>query len=120
MSQDLHLVAEAIKNGAIPAGYIEVDVEFFQFANPGDILAGKLIEKTTQKIGNNMCGKYTLIDSDNQRVEFLGSTQLDSRLRLIAAGHNVVIYFDHTEKAKGDNRNDTKIYKVFVPETPKQ
>ncbi len=110
------LLREAINSGAIPQGYREIeDREFFKFSNPGDFIQGKYVESVNQKAGNNMTKKYTVKrKGDNELVSFLGSTQLDEKMRRIPLGQNIIILFDRSEGSSGDNKSPMKFYKVFV------
>lgn len=105
---------EALKDGGIPEGYAEVDVEFYRFENPGDKLQGILINKTQTTIkGGNRIGKYTIKKQDGKKVAFLGSVQLDEKMSNIGLGQDVWVQFTHKESL-GDTGNEMKCFKVFV------
>ena len=104
----------AYQAGAVPAGYREVYITWFYFKMPGDKIQGRLLSREPQKAGNNTAIKYTVQTDDRRRVSFLGTSQLDERLKLITIGHDIIIMFDRTEKATGDNKNDMKVFKVFA------
>jgi hypothetical protein len=109
------LVNAAYKAGAVPAGYKEVTVEFFQFKNIGDHVSGVLLQKREITLGSkgNKCGKYTLRQPDGKLISFLGSTTLDDQLSRMPVNADIWIQFTHVEKLEGSNY-DLKHFSVFV------
>lgn len=90
------LEREAERLGAertVPDGYNEVEVEFFQFKNVGDSIAGRLIEKHITTIQGNKCGKYAIVDQSNKRAVFLGSVQMDELLNTVAVGTEIYVEY---------------------------
>lgn len=112
------LANEAMKQGAVPVGYDEVVVDFFQFNSEGDNIAGRLVNKTQVQIRGNRVGKYTIITPENKRVAFLGGVHLDELMSNVGLGREVMVQFTHREKTGQDNSgNEMKRFKVFVKST---
>lgn len=109
------LVNAALKMGAEPEGYKEVTVDFFQFKNTGDNIAGTLIQKREVTLGTKgtKTGKYTLRMLDGKAISFLGSTQLDDQLSRMPINSDIWVQFTHVERLEGSNF-DLKHFKVFV------
>jgi hypothetical protein len=107
------LVGEALKQGAVPEGYKEVEVQFFHFKAANDCITGRLIEKDKQRAGNSIVGKYTVITENNNRVSFMGSTQLDEKMRQVPVGNDIIVAYTHAEQSSDNTKNPMKIYKVF-------
>jgi len=108
------LVNEAYKQGAVPDGYDEIDIFFFQFKTPGDSLSGKLTSKSTLtlKRGNEV-GKYALLDTDSgRRYSFLGSVQLDDLMTSVTIGQHIKVVYTSDEVL--ENQFTMKKYKVYV------
>ena len=105
---------EAIKGGAVPEGYDEIDIEFIKFSNPGDKVMGVLVGKKEITLSRgNRVGKYTVKIGDNKKVSFLGSVQMDEKLQNVPLLANVWIEYTHSENVEGQTY-DMKFYKVFV------
>jgi hypothetical protein len=102
---------EAIKQGGVPEGYAEVVVEFFQFKDEGDNIAGRLVGKTTTQIRGNRIGKYTVM-KDGKRFAFLGGVHLDELMSNIGIGNEIWVQYTHKEKTSGEGF-ELKKFKVF-------
>lgn len=111
----MSLVNEAIKDGAIPEGYAEVVVEFFQFKNEGDQLEGRLVNKAQTQVRGNKIGKYTIMKA-GKRIAFLGGVQLDELLANVPLGSEVFIQYTHKEKTS-ESGNEIHRFKVFTKVT---
>jgi len=95
-----HLLNEAAKQGAVPDGFEPVDIEFFQFKEPGDSLTGRLVAKNTVRMSGGTVGKYTMQVISEGKVHdmsFLGSTLLDEKLSRVANGSNIYICYTGDE-----------------------
>ncbi len=108
---------DAIKNqGAVPEGYVEIQIEFFRFSNPGDFIAGRLLKKETQKVGNSLLGKYTISqDNTHKQMAFLGSVHLDEKMNGAKVGDEIWVQFTHEDGQPGANK--MKYFKLFVKAT---
>lgn len=86
--------------GAIPDGYSEVNVEFFQFLAENDTLAGRLLSKSTTNVRGNRVGRYTIVKDGGEKVAFLGGVHLDELLSAIGLGREIILTFTHREKTQ--------------------
>jgi hypothetical protein len=109
------VVAAAMKEGAVPEGYKEIDVEFFQFKTPGDNIEGRLISKNTIQIRGARIGKYTIHKSGDKKLAFLGSVQLDELLANVALGSQIMVMYIAEEIL--ENLNKMKRFKLYVKTT---
>jgi hypothetical protein len=107
------LVTEALKQGAVPEGYKEIDIEFFQFKTPGDKIEGRLLAKNNIQVKGVRVGKYTIQNlKDNKKYAFLGSVQLDELMANISIGTQImVVYIDEILL---ENLNKMKHFKVYA------
>lgn len=109
-----NLVNEAYKKGAVPDGYRELDIAFFQFKKPGDSISGKLTDKSivTLKSGNEV-GKYSIHNpEDGKRYSFLGSVQLDDLMKSVTKGQSILVVYTNDEIL--ENQFTMKRFKLFV------
>lgn len=93
------LMEEALKQGGVPEGFKEVEVDFYRFKTVGDFLTGKLISKAAVNVGpkGNRTGKYTILDSESKMISFLGSAELDEKMARIAIGATVLVQYIGSE-----------------------
>ena len=108
------VVNEALKSGAIPEGYEPVEIDFFQFKEPGDFITGRLIVKGSTRISGAPVGKYTIqsiVDGKIKDVSFLGSVLLDEKMSRIANGSNIYVAFTGEEPI-GNAGNKMKHFTV--------
>lgn len=100
MNDNTNLINEARKMGAVPEGFDPVDIEFYQFKEPGDTLTGRLVAKNTIRMSGGTVGKYTMqVISEGKvhDVSFLGSTLLDEKLSRVPNGSNIYICYTGDE-----------------------
>jgi len=109
-----HLVNEAIKHGAVPDGYREVDILFFQFKKPGDSITGKLILKDRLELKTKQSvGKYTLLDTETgNRYSFLGSIHLDELMSAVYVGQHIMVVYTNDEVL--ESNFTMKRFKVYT------
>lgn len=106
------LVAEAMKQGAIPEGYREIEVDFFQFKKAGDMVTGQLVNKAQIQVKGGRVGKYTINKADNKKVAFLGSVQLDELMSNVNIGARIQVVYVSDETL--ENKNVMKKFKLYV------
>lgn len=110
----MSLESEAMKQGGVPEGYTEVDVEFFSFKVPGDKITGTLLEKRETTVGqrNNKIGKYIIRTMTGKKFAFLGSVQLDEKMKTIPLGSEC--WIEYIGEQETDQNFKMKTFKVFV------
>ena len=108
------LAAAAMEKGAVPDGYREVDIKFFQFKVPGDTLTGRLTAKSTITLKRGQeVGKYSLFNPENgSRFTFLGSSHLDDLMKAVTIGQNIMVVYVNDEIL--ENQFTMKKYKVYI------
>jgi hypothetical protein len=94
-----------------PAGWQTVNISWFTFKTPGDVLKGILQSKGETFVGMNKSkvGKY-YVKADNLIYGFIGSTQLDEALRRVAVGSEVLITYTHDQET--ENKFPLKMFDV--------
>lgn len=110
----MSLEGEAIRQGAVPDGWNEEQIDFFQFEKVGDEITGRLVGKIQTTIRGNRLGKYTLLvktDTGSKKVAFLGSVDLDEKMANIGVGNYVKIVFLATEPTK--ENYEMRRFRVF-------
>lgn len=114
MSDERDLVSEAIATaGAVPEGYSEISVDFFQFKQEGDRVEGRLINKSQTTVRGNRVGKYVLMKAGGQRITFLGGVHLDELMANVGVGNEILVEYTHKERID-ETGNEMKRFKVFV------
>ena len=105
---------EVLKQGGVPDGMHEVEVEFFQFKNTGDHINGKLLNKTIVTMGRgNKCGKYKVLKTDGKLASFLGSVELDDKMADIPVQSTILVEYKGAEKIAGTS-NEIKHFRVYL------
>jgi len=97
--------------------------KFVSFAT-GDVIEGVLtdIERTNVKDKRtgavSSCVRYTVEEQDGKCVQFLGTHQLNSKLRPGDRGHAVSIRCEGEDTMVKRGDNCMKVFKVLVSEQP--
>lgn len=91
--------------------------KFIQFGD-GDYLEGVLIaiEKATAK--GKACTRYTVLKTGGDAVSFLGTNQLDRKLRQSDLGHRVKICCTGSDPNVQKGNNAMKLFDVKVSNAP--
>lgn len=118
---------EAVNVGASGAGFNmreRKEPEMIRF-NEGDVFTGILVsiervEVRDRDTGRSKpCTRYLAEDMESGEPKaFLGSYQLDSKLRVSDIGHVVEIRSEGVDPNIGRNGNGMKRYKVLVSDVP--
>lgn len=82
-----------------------LESDFFRFENPGDILVGKLVEKSEITIRGKPGKKYKVENDSGTIIAFNGGTKIDDVLEMLPLGIMVRIEFTgYSEKTASGNR----------------
>lgn len=96
-----------------PAGYEEVVPGYHDFQSD-EVVEGVLVEKE-EGVGDNNSMRYTIERKDNNnQVMFWGSTVLDSRMKPIAPGEEIVVWYQGlkpSNQRKGASYHDWKVFR---------
>lgn len=82
-----------------------IETDFMRFETPGDLVMGKLVEKSEIVIRGKLANKYKLERNDGSVVSFNGGTKIDDVLSTLPLGSLVRIQFTGKSAATtGGNR----------------
>lgn len=93
-------------------GFKKVEDLIFKFEKEGDSIKGILLDAEESKSYDNMVYKIKRSD-DNKTVTIFGTTVLDSKLKLVPVGKEVVILMSG-EKESSKGKNPIKLFDVYV------
>lgn len=84
----------------------------------GDVVEGVLVGLSRQSVGGKAAIRYTVEDADGEMVAFIGTHQINQRLRPTDVGHKVEIRCvgEDTMVRRGDNC--MKVFEVLVSKHP--
>jgi hypothetical protein len=83
------------------------DAAFFKFENIGDVVEGKLVDRTLSD--QYKFGIFTLEQDDGNNIRFHGAAQLDPVMLSVKIGEYIKVeYVDNQKRPKGD----MKVFKV--------
>jgi len=89
--------------------------EIFRFDTPGDYLRGRLISIETTEIGGKSTLKYIVHDDEENRIfSFLGTVDLNRKIRPSDIGKVLEIRYGGTDREAGQGKNPIKRFKVFA------
>jgi hypothetical protein len=96
--------------------------KFIQFT-AGDFVEGIIVGIESALIKGKNCTRYTVMQNDDQLVSFIGTNQLDRKLRVNDRGHRISIRCtgEDPNVQKGDNKMklfDVKVGKSLVKGAP--
>lgn len=86
---------------------------FAQFTT-GDVVEGMLVSIDRVTVKEKPCVKYTVREEDGGYVQFLGTHQLNTKLRPTDRGHYVSIRCEGEDTMVKRGENCMKVFKVLV------
>ncbi len=94
--------------------------DFVKFTE-GEVIEGVLVNVERIQVGNppKSAVRYTLADvEDGSLICFLGSYQIDTKLRPSDKGHYITVRYEGEDTSVKRNGNSMKRFKVFVSAAP--
>ncbi len=90
------------------------DPRFVQFGD-GEMITGVLVSIERIKVNDKPASRYTVEDLDTKELcAFLGTFQIDAKLRPVDVGHVIEVRCEGTDSNVGRNGNSMKLFKVLV------
>jgi hypothetical protein len=90
---------------------------FVKFSD-GEVVTGVLIRIERIEIMKKACTRYTVRDYDDELYSFIGTYQIDAKLKSSDLFHKVEIRCEGEDPAVTRNGNAMKIFKVLVSKNP--
>ena len=89
------------------------DPRFVQFAK-GEVVSGVLLSIQSFRIGDKPCVRYVVKEDSGERVSFIGTYQINQKLRPSDPGHRISVECTGEDEAvkRGENCMKTFIVKV--------
>lgn len=80
----------------------------------GDFVEGILIGILPLTVNGKECTLYTVMQNDDSLIEFLGTWQLDKKLRITDRGHRISIKCTGEDSTVQKGENKMKLFEVKV------
>lgn len=91
-----------------------LEPRFVKFGD-GETVAGVLISIEVAQVNGKSAARYTVEDLDSgERTCFLGTAQINSKLRKSDVGHAIEVRCEGTDKSVIKNGNAMKLFRVKV------
>jgi hypothetical protein len=92
---------------------VREEPKFVQFST-GDVIEGLLLNIDRIKVKDNAAIRYTVQQDDGQSVSFLGTHQLNTKLRTTDRGHRIEITCEGEDTMVKRGDNCMKVFDVKV------
>lgn len=90
------------------------DPRFVQFGD-GESVTGVLVNVERIKVNDKMASRYTVEELESKELlSFLGTFQIDSKLRVADVGHLIDVRCEGTDPKVTKSGNAMKLFKVLV------
>jgi hypothetical protein len=102
-----------MSNGTTVTMEVREEPKFVQFST-GDVIEGLLLNIDRIKVKDNAAIRYTVQQDDGQCVSFLGTHQLNTKLRTTDRGHRIEITCEGEDTMVKRGDNCMKVFNVKV------
>lgn len=93
------------------------DPVFVQFSD-GDVVEGILTNVERIEVSNKPVTRFTVKQDDGELCSFLGTYQINSKLRPSDRGHRVSVRCEGSDSNVTRNGNAMKVFRVYVSDDP--